>query len=109
MGPRPAGPTSQALMFFESFKRMRLAHSSRKGLTRVIGAQLTSPGAMLGTVAYMSPAQVKAKELDVRTDLFSFGSVPYEMGTAKTPFDGSSAGDVCGLIVQQDPVPLSRV
>jgi len=71
--------------------------------------QLTSPGAMLGTVAYMSPAQVKAKKLDVRTDLFSFGSVPYEMGTAKTPFDGSSAGDICGLIVQQDPVPLSRV
>jgi len=52
---------------------------------------------------------VKAKELDVRTDLFSFGSVLYEMGTGKMPFDESSAGDICGLIVQQDPVPLSRV
>jgi len=71
--------------------------------------QLTRPGAMLGTVAYMSPEQVEAKELDVRTDLFSFGSVLYEMGTGKMPLDGSSAGDICGLIVHQDPVSLSRV
>jgi serine/threonine protein kinase len=71
--------------------------------------QLTSSGAMLGTVASISPEQMKAKELDVRTDLFSFGSVLYEMGTREMPSDGSSAGDICGLIVHQDPVPLSRV
>jgi eukaryotic-like serine/threonine-protein kinase len=77
--------------------------------TAVTSDQLTSPGAMLGTVAYMSPEQVKARELDARTDLFSFGSVLYEMATGKLPFDGSSPGDICGLIVHQQPVPPSQV
>jgi eukaryotic-like serine/threonine-protein kinase len=71
--------------------------------------ELTSPGAMLGTVAYMSPEQVKAKPLDARTDLFSYGSVLYEMATGKMPFDGSSSGDICGLIVYQEPEPPSQL
>ncbi|HEY1808693.1 MAG TPA: protein kinase [Acidobacteriaceae bacterium] len=69
-------------------------------------AHLTSPGAMLGTVAYMSPEQVRALDLDARTDLFSFGAVLYEMATGRMAFDGSSPGDICGAILYQDPEPL---
>jgi len=71
--------------------------------------QLTSPGVMLGTIAYMSPEQVKAKDLDARTDLFSFGEVLYEMATGKMPFEACSAGEICGSILYKEPVPPSQV
>ena len=71
--------------------------------------ETTNAGIVVGTVSYMSPEQVRAKPLDARTDLFSFGVVLYEMATGQLPFRGKSMGDIFDSILNRVPVPALQL
>jgi eukaryotic-like serine/threonine-protein kinase len=83
--------------------------SAMSGEDATMASMATTPGMIVGTVAYMSPEQAEAKPLDARSDVFSFGSVLYEMLTARRAFQGQSSAALLSAIMRDDPKPLSEL
>jgi len=90
-------------------KATRAALASKGATVTIPEEALTSPGALVGTIAYMSPEQVRGDELDTRTDLFSLGAVLYEMATGQQAFSGTTAGVISEAILNRSPRSAARL
>lgn len=85
------------------------SHSSVSRLDTVLGQELTSPGMSVGTITYMSPERARGELVDARSDLFSVGTVLYQMATGALPFRGDTSATIFDAILNRDPVPSVQV